>query len=54
MNCGRCGQSLKEVTVRVSVTKTIINEVTQKPEEVWDRYETKTEYADCPRCTGGY
>jgi len=54
MNCNRCGAPLKEVKVRVPIKKWIVNEVTREPEEVWDRYEEKTEYADCPRCTGGY
>lgn len=52
--CGRCGTPLRMENVKVPVTKIIINEVTQKPETVFDRYEDRQEPSDCPRCTGSY
>lgn len=52
--CCRCGTALKAETVKVLVKKWITNEVTRKPEYVFDRYEDREEVSDCPRCMGAY
>lgn len=56
MNCHRCGAELKEVKVRVPVymEHQVATGEDAKTERVLSCYEEKTDYADCPRCTGGY
>lgn len=52
--CPRCGAPLRTETVKVPVKKWITNEVTGKPEHVFDRYEDRQEVSDCIRCQGAY
>jgi len=56
MNCNRCGAPLKEVKVRkpVYLEHQKMTENGIETERVLVRYEEETDYADCPRCTGGY
>lgn len=56
MNCDFCGQPLKEVRVKVPVYlgHQTMTEDGIKTEKVLARYDEEIDFADCPRCTGGY
>ena len=55
MNCQSCGAPLKEVRVKKPVyfEHLTMTDEGVKSEKILARYEEETEFADCPRCTGG-